>query len=255
MKGIRYCVLTGMQASMDLSATGPEGWGGLSFITTVQRASIDLSNTGSEGARHAAGEAGDEWSSPAISLRAARAVGALPAAPGCYVLVLHLGGPRPQTLTVGCLGSWPFLPGTYAYCGSAHGPGGLRARVRRHLRRDKPLHWHIDYLAAVAEVVAIWLWPGAPRAQECAIAGHLARRPGAYHPVPGFGSSDCRCPGHLIALPGDPWPGSERLVREPRLANARLCPDSGFFPDALWSDRRQESPASGKTPCRARSAC
>jgi Uri superfamily endonuclease len=160
---------------------------------------MDLPDTGPGAARHAAGGAGDEWSGLAISL---------PAAPGCYVLILHLPGPHSRMLAVGRLGSWPLPPGTYAYCGSAHGPGGLRARVSRHLRREKRLHWHVDYLAAAAEVVAVWLWPGAPRAQECAIAGHLARWPGVYRPVPRFGSSDCRCPGHLLALPGGPSPES-----------------------------------------------
>jgi len=38
------------------------------------------------------------------------------------------------------------LPGYYIYIGSAFGPGGVRARMLRHLRADKPKHWHIDYL-------------------------------------------------------------------------------------------------------------
>ncbi len=36
-------------------------------------------------------------------------------------------------------------PGFYIYVGSACGPGGLRARISRHLcGKRKRLHWHID---------------------------------------------------------------------------------------------------------------
>jgi Uri superfamily endonuclease len=122
----------------------------------------------------------------------------LPTAPGCYALVLRLAGP--QTLTIGGLGSHDLAAGWYAYCGSAQGPGGLRGRVGRHLRPAAVGRWHVDHLRAAATVVAVWLWPGAPRTHECALAAYLAAGPGAARAVPGFGSSDCRCAGHLVAL-------------------------------------------------------
>ena len=43
-------------------------------------------------------------------------------------------------------------PGCYVYAGSARGPGGIRARVRRHLRPDKTPHWHIDQVTAYAKL-------------------------------------------------------------------------------------------------------
>ena len=34
--------------------------------------------------------------------------------------------------------------GTHVYVGSARGPGGLRARISRHLRREKKERWHVN---------------------------------------------------------------------------------------------------------------
>jgi Uri superfamily endonuclease len=122
---------------------------------------------------------------------------ALPTAPGCYALVLRLDGAA-RTLTVGRLGVTSFAPGHYVYCGSAQGPGGLRARVGRHVRGGASLHWHVDVLRAVGVVEAIWLWPNTRRAFECVVAEALAALPGAQRAVARFGSSDCQCAGHLI---------------------------------------------------------
>jgi Uri superfamily endonuclease len=116
--------------------------------------------------------------------------------PGTYGLVLRLR--EPATLVVGRLGRFEFPAGTYVYCGSAL--GGLRARVERHLRADKPLRWHVDYLRPFAEVVDVWVRES-PDRLECALAATLAARPGATVPVPGFGSSDCGCRSHLIHFP------------------------------------------------------
>jgi Uri superfamily endonuclease len=109
-------------------------------------------------------------------------------APGTYVLLLHLG--QSATAQIGKLGKFTFSEGEYTYIGSAHGPGGLRARLSRHLRAEKALHWHIDYLIALAPIVAIW-WIASPERQECVWAQSLAALPNVSVPVPGFGSSDC----------------------------------------------------------------
>jgi Uri superfamily endonuclease len=95
-------------------------------------------------------------------------------------------------------------PGCYAYIGSARGPGGLRARLARHVRASKPLRWHIDYLTAAAPVIHIY-YRAIPTPLECRWAQVLAGLPGATIPAPGFGSSDCRngCAAHLMRLPYD----------------------------------------------------
>ena len=118
-------------------------------------------------------------------------------APGSYLLLLALT--TPARLTVGRLGIFDFPAGRYAYAGSARGSGGLRARVARHLRAEKRLHWHIDYLAARAPIVEVWYTESSARL-ECRWAARLSALPGANIPVDGFGSSDCRCPSHLIQL-------------------------------------------------------
>jgi Uri superfamily endonuclease len=123
---------------------------------------------------------------------------ALPAVPGSYLLLLDLAAPT--RLTVGRLGTFDFPAGRYAYAGSARGPGGLRARVVRHVRAEKRLHWHVDYLAACAPVVEVWYVESGERL-ECVWAVRLSALPGAGLPVEGFGSSDCGCRAHLILLP------------------------------------------------------
>ncbi len=121
---------------------------------------------------------------------------ALPRAAGAYALVLDLA--RPAAVSV--RGARLVLPaGRYLYAGSARGPGGIRARAARHLRRPARPHWHIDQLTREARPTSVLALPGG---DECAIVRRLLRCPGVAAPVPGFGSSDCRtCPAHLLALP------------------------------------------------------
>ena len=124
----------------------------------------------------------------------------LPAVPGTYVLWLQVTGYL--SVQVGKPGTITMRGGLYAYVGSAHGPGGLRARLQRHLRPDKPVHWHIDSVTALIPVSAIWFEPS-PERLECLWAQTLAALPGVTAPVPGFGSSDCRCRSHFLAVPAE----------------------------------------------------
>lgn len=120
----------------------------------------------------------------------------LPAGPGAYVLILDI--PRSVPLRINTLPRIHLPPGRYAYVGSAKGPGGIRARVRRHLRRRKKAHWHVDHLTAAGSVVEVLAHPDA---DECDIVDRLLRDPGTTIPVAGFGSSDCkRCTAHLVAF-------------------------------------------------------
>lgn len=105
----------------------------------------------------------------------------------------------PSAVTIGRLGEHVFQPGVVAYVGSARGPGGLRARIGRHLRADKKPHWHIDALTVRVPVVAIWL-ARAPESLECMWAQRLAGLPDSSVPVRGFGASDCDCQAHLFAI-------------------------------------------------------
>jgi Uri superfamily endonuclease len=119
------------------------------------------------------------------------------AGPGAYVLVIELTAPF--ALDHASLPRARLLPGRYAYCGSAYGPGGLKARIARHLRRDKPIRWHVDHLTKAGRIVDVQAVPGG---RECDLLRLLLAQHGTSVPVPGFGSSDCRrCPAHLVALP------------------------------------------------------
>lgn len=121
----------------------------------------------------------------------------LPPTPGSYVLLLRLDAPR--AVRAGRLGTFDLSPGMVAYTGSALGPGGLRARVGRHLRAEKRPHWHIDALTAAAPVIAVWA-AESPARLECAWAAALIGLPGSAIPARGFGASDCACPAHLIRI-------------------------------------------------------
>lgn len=119
----------------------------------------------------------------------------LPSTSGAYVLVLMMEG----AVKVGIAGRAARLePGIYLYCGSARGPGGIRARLGRHLRGPARPRWHVDRISPLAsrrDGLAV------PDGSECALAAALADA-GAIAVVPGFGASDCRrCPSHLLRWP------------------------------------------------------
>ncbi len=128
----------------------------------------------------------------------------LPYEPGAYLLLIELA--VPLALEIPRLGAATLAAGRYAYGGSAYGPGGLRARIGRHLRSDKSPRWHVDRLTAAGRVIGVRAVPGG---RECALVRDLLEMPGTSVPVPGFGSSDCRaCPAHLIMLPAGFEPGN-----------------------------------------------
>ena len=116
-----------------------------------------------------------------------------------YALVMRLD--EDTALRVGALGKLPFPRGYYVYVGSA--VRGMASRVARHMRRDKRLRWHVDYLTRQTRIVAAWCDPG-DEAHECLWSRRLARLKEANLSPRGFGSSDCRCPSHLIHLSQEP---------------------------------------------------
>jgi Uri superfamily endonuclease len=109
-----------------------------------------------------------------------------------YQLLIEVA--RPLRVTIGCFGCFRFAAGRYIYTGSAR--RNFAARVARHLRKEKTLRWHIDYLLAAPGVRVV----GVRRyvEEECAIN---RATPGGVA-IPGFGASDCRagCGSHLKYL-------------------------------------------------------
>ncbi|MFN4148119.1 MAG: GIY-YIG nuclease family protein [Rhodocyclaceae bacterium] len=109
-----------------------------------------------------------------------------------YQLLIEIA--QPLRLRVGRLGEADFPAGRYVYTGSAR--RNFEARVDRHLRREKTLRWHIDYLLAAPGVRIVGVRRFAE--SECAIN---RATPGSVL-VSGFGASDCRagCGSHLKFL-------------------------------------------------------
>ena len=123
---------------------------------------------------------------------------------GSYLLILRLA--ERKTISIGKLGAITFPPGYYIYVGSAM--ANLSARIERHHRLRKNLHWHIDYLRAEAEFHSV-LPIRSSDSLECPLAEKMKEI--AEWTIPDFGSSDCACPSHLFALASNPFHSREFL--------------------------------------------
>jgi Uri superfamily endonuclease len=109
---------------------------------------------------------------------------------GTYILVIKLK--EEKTIQIGKLGKILFKKGFYVYVGSAF--NGLAQRIDRHLRKNKKIHWHIDYFLNFSEIKGV-LFKESETKQECSIAKKLEKH---IVSIPGFGCSDCRCKSHLF---------------------------------------------------------
>ena len=105
-----------------------------------------------------------------------------------------------QQLQIGRLGGVQLSKGWYVYVGSAFGPGGLAARVSRHLRCHKTRHWHIDHLIWATTVREVWYSQRQRDLEHCWAQAALDQ-PAARNLLRGFGASDCQCLSHLVRFP------------------------------------------------------
>ncbi len=108
---------------------------------------------------------------------------------GSYILLIELD--EDNTIQVGKLGKIFFKKGFYLYVGSAL--NGLEQRIQRHLRNNKKIHWHIDYLLSYARTIEVF-YKGSKSRYECKLANKLEN----LEPISGFGCSDCKCKTHLF---------------------------------------------------------
>lgn len=120
---------------------------------------------------------------------------------GTYALLLS--ATTHTQITVGEVGVLNVRPGGYVYVGSAFGPGGVQARVRRHQRRTANPHWHIDYVRRQVRLRAIWYTHDVQR-RECAWARVFAAMADDPVPLRGVGASDCSCETHLFYFEAAP---------------------------------------------------
>jgi Uri superfamily endonuclease len=148
----------------------------------------------------------------------------MPRSPGTYVLVLIL--PWESVIDVGGLGELTFPAGTYLYCGSALGPGGLAARISHHAGFPEHPRWHIDYLRFAGYLSEVWYIESEERLEH-ELAGILAGIEGVEGTAPGFGSSDCRCPSHLFRDERAGTFGLFRSIAGERVKRAAAVRESG----------------------------
>ncbi|NPA14917.1 MAG: GIY-YIG nuclease family protein [Deferribacteres bacterium] len=109
-----------------------------------------------------------------------------------YILLLKI---KKELVITTSRHRWHIKPGTCLYVGRAK--KNLFHRIRRHLSKEKKLRWHIDHLTCRGEsdVVGYVLIPLESFPSECEIAQRLEAL--GFERL-NFGSSDCRCRGHLL---------------------------------------------------------
>lgn len=120
--------------------------------------------------------------------------------PGTYIIVMR----ATQGAAVQ-IGSWRCIElrrGWYIYVGSAFGPGGIGARVRRHFREDKVKRWHIDYITTLAKPQCAWFCIEAQRLEHSWAT--VCQQSDAFTAIKGFGCSDCTCGSHLFGVDEEP---------------------------------------------------
>jgi len=114
---------------------------------------------------------------------------------GIYIIIIRVN--KNCRVSIGALGSIFFEKGSYAYVGSAM--NGLENRINRHLRKEKKMHWHIDYLLASenAKIARVFVKETARKTEECITARKIAR---LGKPIRNFGCGDCGCEAHLFQI-------------------------------------------------------
>ncbi|WP_407416147.1 GIY-YIG nuclease family protein [Methanobrevibacter sp.] len=109
---------------------------------------------------------------------------------GCYCLIINLE--KNEEIPIGKLGEIDFKKGYYVYVGSAM--NSLESRINRHFKKDKKLHWHVDYLLANQNCELVdAIYNISSKKVECELSREISNNNG----VDGFGCSDCDCNSHL----------------------------------------------------------
>jgi Uri superfamily endonuclease len=146
--------------------------------------------------------------------------------PGTYTLILSSTIEKP--INIGKLATLQLKHGYYVYIGSAFGPGGLKARIKHHLNPSSRPHWHIDYLRPTLNLREIWYTFDQTRREHQWAEIHAVTR-NARMPLPGFGSSDCRCLSHLFFYKSKPSGTYFRRKIHARLENhGRIMIEKAF---------------------------
>lgn len=118
---------------------------------------------------------------------------------GTYTIVVrckHTG-----VTTFGKLGQAKLRKGHYLYTGSAlgHGAVSLEGRLERHMRHQKRLKWHVDYLTSQADCnVTGAVYVISDDHLECRVNRSISKELDISPVLLKIGASDCKCNGHLL---------------------------------------------------------
>ena len=114
---------------------------------------------------------------------------------GVYALVLFVR--KEFSSNVGSLRNVTFREGKYIYVGSAL--NSLEKRLQRHIKKEKKIHWHIDYLTSSEHSsIEKILFLKTKSKLECKLSQNIAKLPNIL-PIRKFGFTDCKsgCKSHL----------------------------------------------------------
>jgi len=116
---------------------------------------------------------------------------------GAYLIIFH--NREKKQIKTGKLGLIKYVEGYYVYVGS--GRNNVFKRIAHHKKSGRKKHWHIDYIKGHMKIIS-----DIPIVRdddiECQLSQWLNGIEG--RPVFNFGSSDCRCKGHLIYFKDNP---------------------------------------------------
>ncbi len=104
---------------------------------------------------------------------------------GTYILIVEIS--KPIKVKVGSLGLVDFKKGIYAYIGSAM--NSLNKRIKRHAKKQKKIHWHLDYLTSLPEVEVKKAYVFFNKRIEEKLSTDFAKK---YKGVKKFGASDMK---------------------------------------------------------------
>jgi sugar fermentation stimulation protein A len=118
---------------------------------------------------------------------------------GTYTIIVRCK--HASYATFGKLGRARLQRGYYLYTGSALGRGAvsLERRIERHMRRQKRLRWHVDYLTSRPDCnVTGAVYVISDSHLECKVNYSLSKKLNVSPVLLKIGASDCKCNGHLL---------------------------------------------------------
>ena len=136
---------------------------------------------------------------------------------GCYCLIIYVR--KYSKIKIGKLGYLEFRRGIYVYIGSAM--NSLESRLNRHLRNDKKLHWHVDYLLKHENTKILKIIYNTDKKVECDISQYIS---GKTTSIRDFGCSDCECESHLYY-----FKNRKEAIEQVKNAYDSIAMDYDFF--------------------------